>query len=148
MAWDITGIGSILDFGGKIIDKIFPDPTAAAAAKLELYKAQQAGEFKELELQAEVAKAQIAVNAVEAASSSTFVAGARPFIMWVCAFALMYVSILEPIARFVATVAYHYSGAYPEIDTTITMQVLVGLLGIGAMRNYDKKQGTDTKTVG
>ena len=148
MAFDITGIGSILDFGGKIIDRIFPDPTQAAAAKLELFKAQQAGEFKELDAQVEIAKAQIGVNAVEAASSSTFVAGARPFILWVCAFALLYVSILEPIARFVASVIYHYTGAFPLIDTTITMQVLVGLLGIGAMRSYDKQKGTDTKTVG
>ena len=148
MAFDITGIGSILDFGGKIIDRVFPDANQAAAAKLELFKAQQAGEFKQLDAQIEIAKAQIGVNAVEAASSSVFVAGARPFILWVCAMGLLYVSLLEPIARFVATVMYHYTGTFPLIDTTITMQVLVGLLGIGAMRSYDKQKGTDTKTVG
>ena len=148
MGFDITGLGSIADFAGKVLDKVFPDPAEAAKAKLALYTAQQAGEFKEMDAQLELAKAQIGVNAVEATSPSMFVAGARPFVMWVCAFALLYVSMLEPIARFVATVFYHYTGAFPTIDTTITMQALTGLLGLGALRSYDKKQGTDTKTVG
>jgi hypothetical protein len=84
--------------------------------------------------------AQIAVNAEEAKSSSFFVAGWRPFTGWVCGVALAYVSLLEPIARFVATLA-GYSGTFPTIDTTMTMQVLLGMLGLGALRSTDKKNG-------
>ena len=49
MSFDITGIGSVLDFGGKLIDRFFPDKKIADAAKLEMFKAQQAGEFKQLD---------------------------------------------------------------------------------------------------
>lgn len=138
---DITGIGSVLDFGSKIIDRVWPDPAQRDAAKLELFKAQQAGEFKEAEQVFELAKGQIEVNKTQAAHPSVFVAGPRPFIMWVCGVALAYASLVEPIARFVATVIYRYTGAFPAIDTTLTLQLLFGLLGLGAYRTYEKKLG-------
>ncbi len=86
--------------------------------------------------------AQIGVNTEEAKSSSLFVAGWRPMCGWVCAFALLYVAILEPIARFAALVLFNYMGSFPLIDTTITMQVLFGMLGIAGMRSFDKAKGT------
>lgn len=86
--------------------------------------------------------AQIGVNLEEAKSSSLFVAGWRPACGWICAFALAYAAIIEPIARFAAQVLAGYTGFFPVLDTTITMQVLFGMLGIGAMRSFDKKQGT------
>lgn len=86
--------------------------------------------------------AQIAVNAEEAKSSSMFVAGGRPACIWIGAVALGYASIAEPLMRFAAKVWFGYEGEFPVIDTTVTMQVLFGLLGLGAMRSYDKKQGT------
>ena len=86
--------------------------------------------------------AQISVNEEEAKSSSLFVAGWRPFVGWVCGTALLYVALLEPLIRFVAQVMYGYKGGFPVIDTSLTLQVLLGMLGIGAMRSYDKKQGT------
>lgn len=138
---DVTGIGSVFDFGSKIIDKFFPDKAQADAAKLELLRLQQAGEFKAEDQAFELAKAQIGVNQVEAQSTRLFVAGPRPFVMWTCGFALAYAAIIEPLARFVATVVYHYVGAFPVIDTTLTMQLLVGLLGLGGMRSYEKTKG-------
>ena len=67
-------IGSVLDFGTAIINKIFPDKEAANAAKLKLLELQQAGELKELE-----AKSQI-VN-TEAASKHWLAANWRPLTM-------------------------------------------------------------------
>lgn len=136
---DITGLGSLFDFGGKLLDKIFPDPTKAQEAKIELFKLQQTGELAKLAAETDITKAQIGVNAVEAASASTFVAGGRPFVIWVGGFGLAYAAILEPLLRFIAAVGFHYTGAFPAIDTTITMQVLFGVLGLGALRSYDKK---------
>lgn len=87
--------------------------------------------------------AQIAVNQEEAKSSSLFVSGWRPYTGWICGNALAYVAIVEPIARFVATLnGYH--GAFPAIDTTLTMQVLLGMLGLGYLRTKDKQNGTAT----
>ena len=142
---DITGIGSVFDFGSKIIDKIWPNPAERDAAKLELFKAQQAGDFKEMDQLFELAKAQISVNIAEAASADPFTSRARPFIMWICGFALLYVSIIEPIARFVALVSFKYAGAFPVIDTTITMQLLFGMLGLGGMRTLEKIKGVAAK---
>ncbi len=85
--------------------------------------------------------AQIEVNKEEAKSTNLFVSGWRPFIGWVCGFALLYVAILEPFARFICTMA-GYTGGYPIIDTNLTMQVLLGMLGLAGMRSFDKKAGT------
>ena len=139
---DVTPIGAVLDFGSKLLDKIFPDPTQKAQAQLELLRLNQTGELAELTAQTDLAKAQIGVNAVEAANSSTFVSGARPFVIWVGGFGLAYASIIEPLLRFIAAVAFHYDGAFPAIDTTITLQVLGGVLGLGALRSMDKRNGS------
>lgn len=138
----IPVIDGVFKVGLKLIDRFFPDAAAADAAKLELLKMEQAGELAILAAETDLAKGQLEVNKVEAASSSVFVAGGRPFVLWVCGFALAYASILEPMGRFAAAVMFGYTGAFPVIDTTITLQVLLGLLGLGAMRSYDKKKAS------
>lgn len=135
-------ITAALDLGGKLIDKLFPDPAQRDQAKLELLKMQQSGELAQLQADTVLAQGQMEINKVEAANPTLFVSGARPFIMWICGVALAYAAILEPIVRFVATVVYRYAGSFPVIDTALTLQVLLGLLGLGAMRSYDKKNGT------
>ena len=87
--------------------------------------------------------AQIGVNTEEAKSLNVFVAGWRPFVGWVGGFAFAYAAVFEPVARFVAKVAYGYGGAFPVIDTALTMQILTGLLGLGALRSYEKKNGVE-----
>lgn len=139
----IDPISIALDIGSKIIDKIWPDPAQKAQAQLELFKLQQSGELAKLTAETDLAKAQISVNQEEAKSSNLFVSGWRPGVGWVCGFAFAYVSIIEPSARFVATVFFHYTGAFPTIDTTITLQVLLGLLGLGSMRSFEKLKGAD-----
>jgi len=85
--------------------------------------------------------AQIEVNAEEAKSANLFVSGWRPFVGWICGSALAYAAIIEPSARFIAQVGFAYTGEFPAIDTTLTMQVLLGMLGMAGMRTYEKKQG-------
>lgn len=87
--------------------------------------------------------AQIAVNQEEAKSASLFVAGWRPFIGWTCGVALAYVAIIEPIVRFIAQVGAGYAGSFPAIDTNLTLQVLGGLLGLGALRSLEKVKGAE-----
>lgn len=89
--------------------------------------------------------AQIDVNKTEASSTSLFVSGWRPWCGWVGGAALAYSAILEPVARFVSHVGYGYNGAFPIIDTNITLQVLMGLLGLAGMRTYEKTQGVAAK---
>jgi len=135
----------ILEIGAKLLDKFFPDPEKKAAAELELYKLHQAGAFKEIELAHQEVLAQVAVNAEEAKSASTFVSGWRPFVGWVGGLGLLYVAMLEPICRFVAVVYFKYDGPFPAIDTTISLQVLLGMLGLGGMRSFEKLKGVASK---
>lgn len=128
-------ISAVLDIGGKLIDRLWPDPLQAANAKLELLKMQQNGDLAQM-------VAQTDINKVEAASSNLFIAGWRPFIGWGCGFAFLYSALFEPFARFVSSVVFSYQGNFPVIDTTLTMQILLGMLGMGALRSFDKKNGT------
>jgi hypothetical protein len=130
-------ITALLNIGNTLINKIFPDPAQAAQAQLALLKMQQDGDLATM-------VAQTDINKVEAASSSMFVAGWRPFVGWVGGFGLAYAAILEPMLRLTATLS-GYTGEFPAIDTTITMQILFGLLGLGAMRSFDKVKGVATK---
>ncbi len=127
-------INPISQVVNKVIDMI-PDPNAKQKAQLEIQTAIAMAEI-------ENTKAQLEINKVEAASPNWFVSGWRPAVGWICALALCYVAIFEPVARFIAQVAFGYGGAFPEIDTNLTMQVLLGLLGLGAMRTAEKIKGT------
>lgn len=136
---DLLGIAGI---AAKVIDKFIPDPQAKADALFKLKELEQAGELAELAAETQLATGQLEINKIEAGSSSLFVAGWRPACGWVAALALLYASIIEPFARFIAKVGFNYIGEFPVIDTNITMQLLFGLLGLGAMRSYDKQKGT------
>jgi hypothetical protein len=134
---------SLIPIIGNLIEKLFPDPTAAANAKLELLKMQQAGELAYLDADLKIALAQAGINQEEAKSTNWWVAGARPAVMWICAFALAYASILEPFARFAAKVWFGYSGDFPLISTDLTLQILMGILGLGAARTVEKIKNSE-----
>jgi len=136
-------LSGLFDLGKGLIDRLFPDPAAKAAAQLELLKMQQAGDLAQLAADTDLAKLQIQTNLAEAAGN-WFTAGWRPFIGWICGVSLCYVAIIEPVARFVAQVWFAYTGAFPTIDTQLTMQVLLGMLGLGAMRSVEKIKGAES----
>ena len=140
MGLDLTGLGSLFDLISKSLDKIFPDQNAANAAKLEMFKLQQAGAFKELEQQFELSKKQIDVNIEEAKSSSIFVAGWRPAIGWVCVLAYSFNYLILPLANFAAH-AYGLTADIVALDTGELTTLLFGMLGIGGLRTYEKIKG-------
>jgi hypothetical protein len=135
-------IGPILEIGKGIINRLFPDPAAAAAAQLELLKMQQNGDLAQLAADTDLAKLQIQTNIAEA-SGNWFTAGWRPCIGWVCGAGLAYAALIEPFARFTAKVWFGYVGDFPVIDTNLTMQILMGMLGLGAMRSIEKIKGAE-----
>lgn len=126
---------------GKLIDRFIPDPAQKAAAEMELLRMAQAGEFKQIETELQLAQMQADVNKVEAGSADPFTSRARPFIIWMCGLSLGYAAIVDPFSRFIAAVFMDYPGPFPAVDTTITLQVLLGLLGLSGLRSYDKKNG-------
>jgi hypothetical protein len=126
-------ISAGLDIAGKLIDRLWPDPAQRDAAKLELMKMQQSGELAEM-------TAQTSINAAEAASSSPFVAGWRPFIGWVCGSALAYQYVLCPLAMWVGFVVGHPIPKPPTLDDTL-WQLMFGMLGMGGLRTFEKIKG-------
>ena len=136
-------ISGLFTAAQSLIERFFPDPEKKAAAQLELLKMQQNGDLAQLAAETDLAKLQIQTNIEEAKSTNWFVAGARPFIMWTCGVALAYVSVVEPISRFAAKVWFGYSGEFPIIDTNLTMQILMGILGLGAYRTVEKVKNVE-----
>ena len=84
--------------------------------------------------------AQIDVNKAEAQHRSIFVAGWRPFIGWICAVAMAYHFILQPIIIF-ALSANGVDYNLPEFDMGSLMTVVLGILGLGGMRSFEKYKG-------
>lgn len=130
---DLLGIGSVIESVGKVAEHFVTTDKEKMALELESRRIDQQNDM-----------AQIQVNTQEAQSTSLFVSGWRPFVGWVCGFALFYVAMLYPFMQFVANMV-GYTGKFPDIDTTITMQVLFGMLGLGGMRTYEKAKGVAAK---
>lgn len=141
MAFD--PVTEVLSIGNKLIDRLWPDPAQRDQAKLQLLQLQQTGDLAALTATTDLAKAQAAINQQEAASTSLFVAGWRPFVGWCCGAAFAYAFILQPFATFLLA-AFHASvdpKMLPVLDVSSMMPVLLGMLGLGAMRSYEKVQG-------
>ena len=81
-----------------------------------------------------------ALNKVEAAHRSVFVAGWRPFIGWVCGLALGYVWLLRPIIMDVASV-YGIEPHFTELPLEHMLDLVLALLGLSGLRTYEKLQG-------
>ena len=113
----------------RILDKYIPDKDLKE--KLE----------HEIKLEIQKANiAQIEVNKAEAAHRTVFVAGWRPFIGWTCGLALAYHFILQPIIVFTMSVnGLDYD--LPEFDMGSLMTIVLGLLGLGGMRSFEKLKG-------
>lgn len=136
-------ITALLDIGRTALDKFVPDPKAKAEA---IYKLQELADKRDSEaLQAELQLilGQIEINKIEAASSDRFVSGWRPYIGWVCGTAFAYQFIAEPLLRFIAQVCFKYTGAFPVLQMDQLTTILLGLLGLGAMRTVEKVKGVN-----
>jgi len=139
---DLTGLGSIFDFGSKIIDKLFPDKVAQEAertkAQLALLQMQQSGEMTEL---TERMKAIV----TEASSSDPWTSRARPSFMYV-----MYIMILASIPMGILSafrpdmavaIATGMKSWLAAIPTDFVQLFGVGYIGYAAARTVDKIKG-------
>ena len=82
--------------------------------------------------------AQIEINKIEAAHRNVFVAGWRPFIGWVCGFALAWHFILFDIVSW-ATLVWYPDIELPQLAGTETLvTVLLAMLGLGGLRTFEK----------
>jgi hypothetical protein len=89
----------------------------------------------------EAAMAQVEVNKAEAQHKSIFVAGWRPMVGWTCAVALAYHFVLAPLILFGVGISGVEIPDLPAFDMDSLMTVLLGMLGLGGLRTYEKQKG-------
>jgi hypothetical protein len=141
--------GGALQGISKVIDSIrgkSPEDAAKlqeATLTIQAAREKYAADFEMAELLAatQANQMQADVNKVEAANGSTFVAGWRPFIGWICGCALAFQFIIRPLLTWIVALLNH-PAVVPALDMGDLITVLLGMLGLGAMRSYDKKNGT------
>lgn len=123
-------LGGIVEGVGKIIDDLHTSDKERMDAAL-----------REKELDQRPVLAQIDVNKAEAQHQSVFVSGWRPFIGWVCGCGFVYQYVARPLLPWALTVAgVDGVPALPALDGSL-MELTVGMLGLGALRTFEKTKG-------
>ena len=116
------------------VSRFLPEDKEARAQAQRQLEASLADSLAAIDL------AQLDINKTEAASRSVFVAGWRPFIGWTCGAAMAYSYVLQPIISFGLAQA-NYLIALPSVELGEMMPVLMGMLGLGGLRSYEKVKG-------
>ena len=124
----------------SVIDKILPDPQAAAEAKLRALEMAQRGELVALDADLKLALGQLEVNKTEAATDA-YRGGWRPFCGWVCGIGLAYTFLARPLLPWLAAVGGANVPDLPPIDTDTLMLLLTGMLGLGSLRTFERVKG-------
>ena len=121
----------------KLLDKVIPDADERSRLAHEIATL--------AERQAhEIAKAQIEVNKAEASNHSMFVSGWRQAVGWVACLGLACNFLFVPVANFILTITQSPI-TVPALDLSEMMPVLLGMLGLGSLRTYEKTQGVARK---
>lgn len=121
-------LSALIEPATKLLDKFIPDQDT----KIKL--AHELATMAEKHAQ-EIAKGQIEINKQEAAHRSIFIAGWRPFIGWTCGTALAWHFVVYPF------LAVWFDLKMIEFDMSSLMTVLMGMLGLGGMRTFEKVKG-------
>lgn len=123
-------IGPII---GPLIDRI-PDPNERARAKEQV-------ESQMLSAMTSLVQGQLEINQKEAQHGSIFVAGWRPGIGWICGLALGWNYIIQPIVTWAVFISGIDLADAPRLDTAELTTILLGMLGLGGLRTYEKRLG-------
>ncbi len=139
---NLLSLGSIVRGVGNIADDLFTSDEERLNAEIE-----------EKRIYANIAQGQMRINANEARHGSIFVAGWRPAIGWIGAFALAYQFLIYPLMLWGWEFAKAQGWIPAEIQAPPVFElgplltIVMGMLGVGTMRSFDKLKKTDTKKV-
>ena len=124
----------LLPLISTVIDRVVPDKNGAEKAK-QAIEAELIANATQLNL------AQAETNKIEATHRTLWVSGWRPFIGWVCGVAMAWHFVGVPLITFFAAWAGATIPPLPVFDMGSLMTVLMGLLGLGSMRTFEKIKG-------
>ena len=80
--------------------------------------------------------AQTKVNEVQAAHRSIFVAGARPFLMWVCGFGFLFAFVINPLLTWLFP-----DMGKPVLPLEVMLELTLAMLGLAGLRTVEKLNG-------
>ena len=120
---------SVIGVAGKVLDKFVEDKDL---------KTKLSHELKSQIVSLDLAQAQ--TNLEQAKHPSIFVGGARPAIMWICAFGLGWQFVFQPVAVWGIAVS-GIDVVLPIIETEGLLSLTLALLGLGGMRSFEKSKG-------
>lgn len=136
-------LGDLIREAGTTLRQIIPDPKARAELEYKLAELADRAEARETALLV----GQIEVNKEEAKNANLFVAGWRPAIGWVGATALGWTWVGAPIGQWV----FRWFGIetpLPALDPDSIYPIILGMLGLGTMRSFEKTWGVATSVGG
>ena len=123
------------------IDRIWPDKTEANKAKARLSEMALQGELQDIQNEFELAVTQAKINMEEAKSADICVSGWRPFIGWVCGGAFAWNYVVRDFVLLLIDVAGGEVKNVPDLNLSEMMPVLIGMLGLGGYRSWEKAKG-------
>jgi hypothetical protein len=122
-------LAPLLSLGKDLIDRLLPDPEKRREAEMELFRMAADGDLKQT-------IAQLEINAKEAAHPSLWVAGGRPFFLWIGGAGFGYAVLLQPMLSWFARIKGWPEPPLPDVD--LLWVVVSGLLGISSLRSFEK----------
>jgi len=146
MSWltSLLGAGDMVRAVGDSLDKLFTSDDERLEKRLEIVKAERDFSLSALTLLEKSDEKQADVNIEEIRTGSFFMAGWRPAIGWIGVLALAYQFVLYPFLLWLNV----SQNPPPPLDAGVLFSMVTGMLGIGAMRSFDKLQETDTQIIG
>ena len=79
---------------------------------------------------------QAEINKVQAGHRSIFVAGARPFLMWVCGLGFLFAFVINPVLQWLAPEL-----GSPELPLDAMLELTLAMLGLAGLRTVEKLNG-------
>lgn len=136
-------IPSMIKTVGELADDLFTTDEEKREFVQRANELADKGDARELQAMVQLAMGQLQINKAEAESSSLFKGGWRPFIGWICGASFGYVYLFQPFLIFIALLidSSFPIKKLPDIDIAAMMPVMMGMLGLGALRTYERKIG-------
>lgn len=129
-------IREIVATGGSLIDELYTTPEERMESERKFIEALQAMDLAQME-----------VNKQEAQNPNWFVSAWRPAVGWVCVGGFAWHAILLPVMNSLLIYYTHFTGqsidtsALPTMEMATIMPVLLGMLGMGSFRTFEKTRG-------